>query len=211
MVESGSALLKPRAPEASGSERRRDVRMTSVFQIAKIITARAEELCILRDVSPEGLKAEVYCAMTSGEAVTIEFRTGHAIAGRVAWARDSYVGVQFDELMSVVSVLSHSSFDERVGRIRPPRLKLEVAGRLRTLDHDVEIETCDVSQAGMKLLVEGVSFRPDTPCHVTLPKLDQRKGLIRWCRNGSAGLMFTEALSYHDFAAWRQRLSRLQG
>lgn len=196
----------PAVPEAP-SERRRNVRLTTVFQVAKLATTRFEELCILRDISPNGLRAEIYRPVALGEFVTVEFRTGHSVIGCVVWARDSSIGVSFAEPVSVVNILSHSSFDERVGRIRPPRLTVDLLGRLRTLDQDVEIRLVDISQAGAKLEVEA-TFLPNTPCDLWMPSLDRKRGLVRWSRDGVAGLMFADPIKFRDFACWRQALAR---
>jgi len=187
-------------------ERRRNIRLTTVFQVAKIRTEGHEELCILRDISPNGLKAEIYRPIAVGETVTVEFRTGHAVHGCVVWARDSFVGVAFIDAVSVVGILSHSSFDERVGRIRPPRLEVRMPARLRSPEHDVDVEVVDISQAGAKLLVDR-AFPPNAICDLWLPLLDRKRGLMRWCRDGTAGLMFAEPIAFRDFAAWRQTLA----
>jgi len=215
MAEMGRMMRMLRSPRSFGRivraeatpERRRNVRFTTVFQVAKIITGRFEELCILRDISPNGLKAEIYRAVVVGEIVTIEFRTGHSVIGRVVWTRDSSIGISFVEEVSVVGILSHSSFDERVGRIRPPRLAVELLGRLRTLDQEVDIKLLDISQAGAKLAVE-IAYPPNTPCDLMLPALERKRGLVRWARDGVAGLMFTDPIPFRDFACWRQALAR---
>src|SRR4051794_40702660 len=84
------------APQAA-QERRRSVRHTTVMQIAKIRLANGrEELCLLRDVSPDGLRAEIYVAVSPGDRLEIEMRTGHTISGTVAWVEADHVGVAFD-------------------------------------------------------------------------------------------------------------------
>jgi hypothetical protein len=188
------------------AERRRNIRLTTVFQVAKIITGRFEELCILRDISPNGLKAEIYRAISVGEIVTVEFRTGHAVTGRVVWARDSSIGVSFVEEVSVVSILSHTSFDERIGRIRPPRLSIELPARLRTPEREHEIHVADISQAGAKLITD-IAFHPNTMCDLYLPSFDRKRAIVRWAHDGVAGLMFADPIPFRDFALWRQALA----
>ncbi len=192
---------------APAPERRRSIRQTSIFQVAKLTAPGIEELCILRDISPGGLKAEVYLPVAVGAAVRVEFRTGHDVCGRVAWASDGSIGIAFDAPVSVVTLLSHSSFDDRIGRVRPPRIAMAVEAMLRTLKGDIAVTTCDVSQAGVKVTIDR-TLPPDLPCELALPSLRDRPAVVRWCRAGSAGLMFETALSFAEFALWRQALAR---
>jgi len=191
---------------AIAPERRRNIRLTTVFQVAKIIVAGREELCILRDISPNGLKAEIYCRVALEETVTVEFRTGHAVSGRVVWTNEPFVGVTFAEEVSVVGILSHSSFDERVGRIRPPRLASDLPGRLRATDQDHDIRLLDISQAGAKIEID-LPFRPVVPCDMWLPALDRKRVLVRWTRGGTAGVMFADPIAFREFASWRRALA----
>ena len=199
--------LRPARAAPPMPERRRSIRLTTIFQVAKLVAPGIEELCILRDISPDGLKAEIYLPVAVGESVRIEFRTGHEVRGHVAWASEGGIGIAFDAAVSVVTLLSHSSFDDRLGRVRPPRLDMAVEASLRTLEGDIAVRTCDVSQAGVKLLVDR-ALPAELPCELALPALGHRAAVVRWYRGGSAGLMFVDPLSYPDFASWRQALAR---
>lgn len=187
-------------------ERRRSGRLTTIFQVAKLTAPGIEELCILRDISADGLRAELYVPVAAGVRVVIEFGTGHDVAGRVAWARDGSIGVDFDAPASVMTLLSHSSVDARLGRIRPPRIAMTAETVLRTLHGDIAVRTCDVSQAGVKFLVDR-ALPPEMPCELALPLLGDRPATVRWCRGGTAGLMFVDPLDYPAFAAWRRALA----
>lgn len=193
--------------EEAAAERRRSVRHTTVFQVARITSGDRQELCILRNVSPGGLKAEIYIAVEPGERVTIELKTGHALHGRVVWRREQFIGVQFDAAVPMMSMLTHCSIDDRIGRVRPPRLDVDLAGTLR-LDHEeMPIRVTNVSQAGMKLSVDR-PLRADARCEIRLDELGWKRATVRWCRDGEAGLMLVQPLLYPDFVAWRLLLNR---
>lgn len=207
MTGSVGLLRRRRSDEAGtaiGAERRRDIRQTTVFQVAKLISGRFEELCILRDISPTGLRAEIYREVAAGERISIAFRTCHTVDGTVRWARDNSIGVEFDEEVSVALILSHSSFDDRCGRIRPPRIRLELDGQLRVGLQTLAVRSCDASQAGLKLQIDR-ELRLEQGCEIMLPGL-KRKAVVRWQREGAVGLMFAEPLTYSDFVQWRLRL-----
>ncbi|WP_404714172.1 PilZ domain-containing protein [Sphingomonas sp. MMS24-J13] len=193
------------ASPGEAADRRGNIRLTTVLQIAKIITRRHEELCILRDISPNGVKAEIYHPVAIGESVTVEFRTGHAASGAVVWAHGAFIGVAFADMVSVEGVLSRSRFADGLGRIRPSRITVDLRGRLRSGEDDVDIQVVDISLSGAKVLVD-MAFRPDMTCDLWLPSLDRKRALVRWSRAGTAGLMFAAPIPFRDFASWRRLL-----
>lgn len=195
--------------EPAGAERRRSVRHTTVFQVAKLITPAFQELCILRDISATGLRAEVYREVAEGDAVSIEFRTGHRVSGKIVWVRDGAIGVHFDQEVSVVEILSHSSFDDRIGRIRPPRLDVDLEAKLRIGLKLAPVRVLDASQAGVKIAYDQ-DVRIEQACEIMLPGLN-RRAVVRWQRQATIGLMFCDPLPYPDFVQWRLWLARQEG
>lgn len=197
----------PDAPEQeeAGAERRRSVRHATVFQIARLTAGDRQELCILRNVSPGGLKAEVYIEVAQGERVAIELKTGHRLSGRVVWTREQFIGVQFDAPVPMMSMLAHCSVDERVGRIRPPRIDIDLAGTLKVEHEHHPVHITNVSQAGLKLSIEA-NLRTESRCEVRLDELGWKRGTVRWCHAGEAGIMLVQPMLYPEFAAWRRAL-----
>lgn len=188
-------------------ERRRSLRTATVFQVAKLVTSRHEELCLLRDVSPTGLKAEVYCSLAAGERIEIELKTEHRVAGEIVWASDGAIGMTFDEEVPVLAMLAHCAFDDRIARIRPSRLACAMPGSLAIEGREHPVTLLNVSLAGMKMKFEGQAG--DGKAIVSLAEFGRRACTIRWTRGGEAGVMFDEPLNYADFVDWRRRLLRL--
>ena len=77
---------EPNMAMAAGDQRA-DARHRTVLQVAKLSTQHGDELCILRNVSAGGLRAEVYCHLAVGDPVRLELRTGRGMAGRVVWTQ----------------------------------------------------------------------------------------------------------------------------
>lgn len=198
---------KSSAPAAE-AERRRSIRHTTVFQVARASTDTWQELCILRNVSPGGLKAEIYMPVEVGERMTVEIKTGHSLQGRVVWTNEQFVGLQFDAEVPMMAMLAHCSADERVGRIRPPRIDVDLPSKLR-LDHDeMLVRVNNISQAGMRMAVDA-PLRVDARCEIRLDELGWKRACVRWCRDGEAGLMLVQPLLYPEFAAWRRALHQI--
>ncbi len=190
-------------PVETGADRRRNVRVTTVFQIARIITSRSEELCILRDVSPDGLRAEVYIPMRIDDELTIELRTGHKVAGRIVWTRDGMIGVKFHRSVPMSAMLARGLSDERRGKIRAPRIDVDLPALLCIDDQEIEVRVCNISQAGLRVVTDRM-FRPHGDCVIRLDGLGGRKARIQWCRGEETGLLLVQPLTYGEFVAWRQ-------
>jgi hypothetical protein len=184
-------------------ERRRSIRHATVMQVAKIrLGSGCEELCLLRDVSPEGLRVELYVKVEVGEHIEIELRTGHAIGGRVAWAEGKVVGISFDEPMPMSAMLAHCSFDDRLGNLRPPRLKVNMHGLLQVGGREKVVRIGNISQAGLQIGAPD-PLPAGAACTIALPGLPPRPATIRWWRDGQCGLMLAEPFDFGQFSEWR--------
>lgn len=184
-------------------ERRRSIRHATVMQVAKIrFDGEREELCLLRDISPEGVRAEIYVAAEVGAHIEIELRTGHMIGGRIAWTEGKAIGVAFDEPMPMSAMLAHCSFDDRLGTLRPPRLNVRMRGILLADGEQRVVPIGNISQAGLQIGTPD-PLGAGSPCMIGLPGLPPRPAMVRWWRDGEAGLMLAEALEFAAFAEWR--------
>jgi hypothetical protein len=193
---------------ATAAERRCNSRHATVLQIAKLSTDRCEELCILRDISPHGLRAEVYYPMNIGDRVSFELKTGRRVSGRVIWRDGKSIGVEFDSRVPVLAILAHQTLDELGYKARQPRLRTDAPAQLYIDDGAVPVRLCNVSQAGTRISVDRI-LRVGVRCEIALEGLGRRKAIVRWYRNGAAGVMFLQPMSYPEFAAWRQMLARV--
>jgi len=197
-------VSKPSRPvETTVDDRRRSVRHAAVNQVAKIrLASGREELCLLRDLSAEGLKAEVYIPLERGVTIDVELRTAHTVRGRVVWAADNEIGVAFDAAIPAAAMLAHCSFEANGANLRPPRLKVNLRGLLRIGAEARMVNIGNISQAGLQ--IEAASpLRANTQCSIALPGLPARAASVCWWREGHAGLMLTDPFDYPDFARWR--------
>jgi len=187
-------------------ERRRDLRHATTLQVAKLASRLGEELCILRDISPGGAKVMVYHSLTPSEPVMLSLKTGHEIAGRVAWCSDDIVGVTFDRRIAVLELLAHRALNRFGHRIRSPRLAVDLPAAIEIDDSRIDVRIRDVSQAGMRITVNRL-VKDGQPCALDVPAMGKRQAIVRWCRNGEAGIALKQPLTYPEFAAWRQAIA----
>lgn len=188
-----------------GGERRRAQRHITVLQVAKLVTDTCEELCIVRDISSGGLKAEIYCSLRLGEKVQIEFKAGQQVSGHVVWIEDRQAGIEFDQTIETEQLLVRREHDAEGHPLRAPRLKVDMPGMLRVRGEQTSVQVRDISQDGCRVRSD-LLLKPGTGCEIALPGLGFRMAAIRWFRDNHAGVRFHERLSYQDFANWRHRL-----
>ncbi len=205
-VAGGETEASYSEPDVPGIERRRSVRQASLLEIAKMTVNGESELCRLRDVSADGVRAELYCPVTPGDRVVIELRTGHLIEGQIAWARGGDMGVAFDSHMPITEMLSHCSFDGRVTTVRAPRLDVDLTATLVVKRFTQAAQVVNISQSGCKLLLDDY-FETDTPCTLHSPHLGPLEGEVKWWRESEGGVMFAEEISYARFVEWRRALN----
>lgn len=190
------------AVEPSADERRSSVRHPALAQVAKIrLEAGREELCLLCDISAEGVRAQVYVPLAVGARIEVELRTAHSAKGCVVWSADNFIGVRFDAPIPAAAMLAHCSF-EATGNLRPPRLKVNLRGLFRIGAAAKVVGIDNISQAGLQIEApERLAI--GTACTIALPGLSARAATICWWREGNAGLMLVEPFDYATFANWR--------
>jgi hypothetical protein len=188
-------------PEVPAMERRSDDRSKiSVYRSATLRWSGYEALCLIRNISPGGLMGKLHTSLPPGEPVTVEIRSGNHIAGRIAWAHDGHVGVQFDERIDVLEVL-HAPVHGEPGLIqRMPRLRIACPVSLVAEGMRVTVTLIDVSQGGVK--VEADFLREDDEVIVGVRGLDPRRGVVRWSHDGRAGIAFLAAVPFDVLAKW---------
>jgi hypothetical protein len=188
-------------------DQRADPRHRTLLQVARLATIHGDELCILRNVSPGGLRAEVYCTLAAGDPVEFELKTGRRVAGTVVWAEGTAIGVQFDRRVPILSYLAHQAITELGRRVRAPRVHIGEQAVVRVAEREFDVEVIDASQAGMRIRTDRVLFAGGA-CQVMVNGLGERGALVRWCHDGEVGLQLKRPLAFNEFAAWRKQGKR---
>src|SRR4051794_17987538 len=110
---------------AGAVERREDERVLRVFRLAKLVT-KAEEICLVRDISAGGVKVEIFSEKTPGTRVTLDLGDDVPRAGTIMWAYTDLAGISFDEKIDVRRVLSKAPLP---GGRQPRGLRLGVEAK----------------------------------------------------------------------------------
>ena len=182
-------------------ERRAQPRHMTVMRVAKLRTSHGEELCLVRDISTAGLMARVYSPMVPGDAVTVEFKSGHSIRAHVVWRREASVGVQFDEPVDPAIVLSDHCGTSAEVQPRAPRVNLDLAVRVRVgaSYHFAILHNISQGGARLELSVEGLR---EKPLVLMIPGLPVTAGRVRWQDADAIGVSFNEPIAFETLAQW---------
>lgn len=181
-------------------ERRSDERHLTLFRVGSLTIEGRRELCLIRNVSAGGMLIRPYRAIRMGQVLTVELKQGEPVTGVARWIKDDCVGVEFDEPIDVIELLTASSGDKRP---RMPRVEVSCMASIRQ-DADVhKARVLDVSQGGIKVESEsGLEIGADVI--VSLAGLEPVPAVVRWSDSQVYGINFNRILPLPLLVAWLQ-------
>ena len=187
----GGRSGKPR--ERREAERHHTVRFT-----AKLTDDCGETLCLLRDISAEGMKANIYTDLHVDEEALVEFPNGQRIASKLVWAREGEAGFRFVQPIDLDRLLHPTSKDPPR---RPPRIHFETVARLVCGMESKLVRVLDISLGGAKLETGPVGLSGD---HVTVQfdGLPTKGAWIRWTDGRRIGVQFDCPMSFDELCTW---------
>lgn len=177
-------------------------RFTLLIRPAKLITGRAEFLCVIRDVSATGVSVRLFHPLTGAGVMTLELQSGERHAVSVVWQDESEAGFQFAAPIDVEAFIRHSSrFPKRALRFcaeAPVSLMLPGGTRqtatLKNISQQGAMIECDAQIALDQILKLESSLLPDIEARV------------RWRAQGRYGLVFDTTFGMPAMAAITSRL-----
>lgn len=189
------------APVKAEDEHRHSERqVVTVRWVAKLTAANGQELCLIRNISAGGVMANVYSSHELGEKISLEIRSGQQLDGEIVWMRDGCIGVHFFNEVDVQEMLRTAS-DGKGLRVRPPRIEVYGSANIKVGTQIYCVDLCDLSQGGVKVTLPE-PIEPGNEVVVSITGLEDRKSLIRWQRNGRAGLSFVRPISFELLVEW---------
>lgn len=182
-------------------DQRAESRTATVFRPVVITAAESVTLALVRNLSPQGMRAKVCTSSTTGGPITVQFGSDELIDGAIVWCEGDHIGVKFDQVIDVAQVLKNLSKKVLRGKLnRALRLQIHSVGQLLIGARSLNIEVQDISQRGLKVLTSYV--RPGDEVCVCLEGLENRKAQVRWTQAGMAGLNFVRPLPFDELALW---------
>lgn len=182
----------------SPKQRRADERHVSLLRVGSLLVEGRRELCLIKNISVGGMLIRPYSHLAEGTRVSIELRQGEPVSGTARWTRGDNVGVEFDEPIDVIGLISTP---DNGPRPRKPRIEVSCNGWLREDGYIHRIAVENVSQGGLKVL--STSELPvGADVVVSLSGLPASPGVIRWRSGDTYGVTFNRALSLPELVEW---------
>ena len=180
----------------------REVRVTTIFLIGKLVSRYGETLCRIRNLSSGGLMAETHVPLTVDDGVQIELKAGDRLPGTVRWTHAGRIGVAFDAPVEVGALLARAaarSVEQKLARA--PRFAIDCAVELGVDGRRRAGRLVNVSQGGARLEAD---FEPERGqlLALAIPGLPERQASVRWIGDGALGLGFAEALAFEELGVW---------
>jgi hypothetical protein len=179
-------------------DRRASPRLRTVCFDVMVERDRGAGLYRVRNISDTGLMLNTHSPLDVGEAVTIVLADQVATQGTVIWCGERCCGVQFNQAIDSVALLQAEAVWKRGDR-RGGALRL-TAMRLATSYGDNGIRAVKVinaSHRGLGLAHDG-TLAPGMELKVTVDNGIERTGMVRWSRDGRAGLHLLVPLSCEE-------------
>jgi hypothetical protein len=182
-------------------ERRRDPRHMTILRVGALIGPSGRELCLIRNISAGGLMAHIYSQHAVGEEVAVELKGNRHIHGKVLWAREGNIGIQFHDQIDVAEMLSSQAMLDSGWHPRMPRVEVDRLATVRCGARLHGVNTRDISQGGVKVETDQ-PLDPRAQIVITLDKFRPVPGVVRWCSQGLAGIAFNQPLPFGELMAW---------
>ena len=198
--DSGETIYSFSGELPEPDDRRTGPRYTTLLRVGVLETEAGKELCLIRNISGGGLMAHVYSTIPAGSRAMVELKTGQQVSGTVVWAEGNNIGLRFDMPIDVAEILTTSASDTGSRRPRMPRIEVDCFASVRIGGRTYRARTRDVSQGGVKLLVD--AELPPGPAVVTMTGMPAIHAVVRWCDAGIAGLGFNEVIPLAELIKW---------
>lgn len=190
--EPGNAVQDRRADE--------DTRLVTTLLVGRLVTARGDVVCRVRNISANGARIECAMTLSRGDKVQLELRGAELLEAEIAWAQGGATGLHFHSPVPSDLILKPAP-RQRGWHNRLPRLETECAVLVTCNGRRTAATLRDINQRGMR--IDGLSMTLiDGTLSVHVPELGTVNAGLRWQREGAAGLQFVTPIRFETLSAW---------
>lgn len=185
--ESGAFALEDRAAP----------RFTLLIRTAKLVCDHAEYLCVIRDVSSQGISVRLFHPTPSDTELVLEMPTGECHPVKPVWQKTGKAGFEFIKPIDVEQMIrSSSQLPKRELRfaVQLPVTLIRSGQRLGAVLHNI-------SQQGAMIECGAQQFALDQVVRMESEGLPEIQARIRWRQGNRYGLIFDTIFHIHDLAA----------
>lgn len=202
-IDSGSAHT-PDTDQSAEDRRRGSKRYVTVLKVGKAVVDGNDQLCLVRNMSREGAKLDIYHDVTQNQRITVELRSDKVVTGTVRWVGDRAAGIEFDEPVDVSDLLQHKSHRGVLRKLpRAPRFVAEAEVEVDHNESKIEGRLVNISLHGLCLETSGLA-RIEDRVIVRVEGLPARNSTVRWIGENLMGLHFDMPMGFSELARWLQ-------
>lgn len=133
--------------ESGDAPYKRAKRHQLMLRCAKLVCARGEFVCILRDVSEGGVGTRIFHRLPNEPRFTLELQNGFSAPMTCAWQRDERAGFAFNEEIEISAFLHEKSDSSQPGLKFNLNLPGIITDDARENEHEIEVH--HISQEGI--------------------------------------------------------------
>jgi hypothetical protein len=196
-----AANVQEQLTSSYSSDRRSGTRHTLVLRVAIISDGDRASLCLLRNISNEGVQIKAYCTLEVGTPVEIIVAEEDPIGARIAWVEDRLAGVSFNHKLPLSTLLRVKQQTKEGRRRTSPRVNTESLATLRTCGRAYRVNLTDISTTGAKLQTRE-RLPPSGSAVLVLPDMPPLSAFIRWSDDHDLGLSFSSPLPLEVISRW---------
>ena len=182
-------------PPPQADDEREEPRFTLLIRAAKLVAPHGEFICVIRDVSQNGVSLRGFHVLPVSGSLSLELRTGQRIALEPVWSRGFEAGFRFVEPVGVAARVAE------VGNFPRRQLRLNVSFKveLTFLGGRVRAQVVNLSQQGARIECDSLLAieQPLRLCSGPLPEVRAR---VRWRSEREYGLVFDDTFSLNQLA-----------
>lgn len=186
---------------AAGHDKRRARRYSLLIRPAKLVSEQGEFVCVLRDVSTNGVSAKLFHRLPSCERFTLELQNGQTYAMRRVWERELEVGFEFIGTVDVSQLVGEIGAFPKRGLRLSLNFPITVMASLVRTTAIVE----NISQQGARFECPEL-LAIDQSLRLEGRGLRETRAKVRWRRGEHYGVVFDDTFSLRDFALLVARL-----
>ena len=179
------------------SERRQSERSSLLIQAAKLIAEQQEYICVLRDVSADGLKIRHFGEVPDCDHLEIGFANGETMPVELVWKDETHAGLRVRDETEPSHIVARS---HNTGARRKVRLKVDASAKASWAGRGADTTIRNLSQQGAAIECSELMAR-DQLIRLDIDGLSSIYAKVRWRRGSEYGLVFETTLSFEELAA----------
>lgn len=172
---------------------------------AMLVTVDGRIACSIRKLSAAGATLHLEADAALAEATALELANGQSLPGSIAWSDKSEAGFLFAEPIDVIGTLARNLVALSVERRRVPRVELNQTMSIRHGGHVEFTRARNISQGGAGFETR-LPLQPGDKIEAIFDGLRPLDALVKWARDGQAGVAFDEELPWQTLMPWLRQV-----